>query len=58
MDNFRLIAPDISRLLHVFEHKNWNTSPSTPKLDAAMGQIFDALEDLALLKNNSEAKQI
>ena len=58
MDNYRLIAPDISRLLYAFEHKNWNTSPSTPELDAAMGQIFDALEDLAPLKNNSEAKQI
>lgn len=56
--NYKLVAPDIDRLLNCFERGHLNPSGITPKLDQAMKPLFKVLAPLAPLKSNNEAKTI
>ncbi|MCR5698908.1 MAG: hypothetical protein K6G52_04605 [Treponemataceae bacterium] len=55
---YKLVAPDIDRLLNCFGRGHLNPSGITEKLDAAMKPLFEALLPLAPLKSNNEAKVI
>ena len=58
MNEYKLVAPDIDRLLHNFDRGHMNPSVPTAELTAAMNTLFVALSDLAPLKSNEEAKSI
>ncbi|MBP5452603.1 MAG: hypothetical protein J6Y16_10245 [Treponema sp.] len=60
MDNqmYRLIAPDIDRLLNAFDRGHMNPSGITQATADAMDPIFEALSFLTPLKSNNEAKAI
>ena len=55
---YKLVAPDIDRLLRYFERGYLNPSGVTPRLAEAMRPLFEALSPLAPLKSNDEAKAI
>lgn len=55
---YKLVAPDIDRLLNCFNRDFMNPSGIRPKLARAMKPLFKALEPLAPLKPNDEAKAI
>ena len=55
---YKLVAPDIDRLLNCFSRDFMNPSGIRPKLARAMKPLFKALEPLAPLKSNDEAKSI
>ena len=58
MKNYKLVAPDIDRLLCYFNRDYLNPSVPCPAVAAAMELLFTALKDLAPLKENKEAKAI
>ena len=58
MNSYKLIAPDIDRLLRYFDDRHMNPSVPTPALTAAMEPLFSALADLAPLEKTEEAKTI
>lgn len=58
MAEYRLIAPDIDRLLNFFDRGYLNPSAPTERLAAAMNPLFDALNELVPIKSNNEAKVI
>ena len=55
---YKLVAPDIDRLLNCFNRDFMNPSGIRPKLARAMKPLFKALEPLAPLKSNDVAKAI
>lgn len=55
---YRLVAPDIDRLLCCFDRSHRNPSAPSPALVSAMEPLFTALAPLAPLKRNAEAKAI
>ncbi len=58
MDKYKLVAPDLDRLLRYFRDGHLNPSTPSPELAAAMDPLFHALSGLAPLKSNEEAKAI
>ena len=58
MKDYKLVAPDIDRLLRFFDRGYLNPSVPSEKLYEAMEPLFSALHDLAPLKTNSEAKAL
>lgn len=59
MENkYKLVAPDVDRLLRFFDKGHLNPSGVRPKLDKAMKPLFKALAPIAPLKSNDEAKAI
>lgn len=57
-EQYRLIAPDIDRLLRWFDRGYLNPSMPTPRIVSAMEPLFNALAPLAPLKKNDEAKAL
>ena len=58
-DEYRLVAPDIGRLLHYFEHQQFmNPSKPSAALAAAIDPLFSALSGLAPHPENDEVKQL
>ena len=58
MDNHKLVAPNLDRLLNYFHDRHLNPSRPSPALAAAMDPLFAALSALAPLETNDEAKAI
>ena len=58
MENDKLVAPDLDRLLNCFHDRHLNSSRPSPELAAAMDPLFAALSTLAPLKTNDEARAI
>lgn len=57
-NKYKLVAPDMDRLLRFFDRGHLNPSGIRPKLDKAMKPIFKALAPVAPLKSNDEVKAI
>lgn len=55
---WKLVAPDIDRLVRCFDRGILNPSPPTKGLLAALEPLFSALSDLEPMKSNDEAKAI
>ena len=55
---YKMVAPDIDRLLLAFHHGYMNPTSSTDALLAAMEFLFTILKPLAPYKENNEAKTI
>ena len=55
---YKLVAPDIDRLLCYFDQRYLNPSSPTSEVAAAMDPLFTALSDLAPLPQNDEVKAI
>ena len=55
---YKLVAPDVNRLLMFFDQGHLNPFSSTPALLAAAEKLFGILDSLAPLKTNNEAKAI
>ncbi|MBP5449615.1 MAG: hypothetical protein J6Y01_05795, partial [Spirochaetales bacterium] len=55
---YKLVAPDIDRLLVFFDRGHLNPSGITQTIDEAMKPLFEVLAPLAPLKSNDEAKAI
>ena len=55
---YKLVAPDIDKLLRFFDRGHLNPSGITQKIDDAMKPLFEVLSPLAPLKSNDEAKAI
>lgn len=55
---YKLVAPDIDRLIRYFKHGHLNPMASTSALLAAMEPLFEILTPLAPYKKNKEAKTI
>ena len=55
---YKLVAPDIDRLLNCFERGFLNPSAPSEDLCRAMDPLFEAMLDLVPLKKNNEAKAI
>lgn len=58
MNDYKLVAPDIDRLLRYFDRGYLNPSVPSKKLCEAMEPLFSALHDLAPLKTNNDAKAL
>ena len=58
MTEYKLVAPDIDRLIRHFDRGFQNAEPPSKDLMAAMEPLFSALSDLAPCKANDEAKII
>ena len=58
MKEYKLVAPDIDRLLCYFDQRYLNPSSPTPEVAVAMDPLFTALSDLAPLPQNDEVKAI
>ena len=56
--NYKLVAPDIERLLKYFDKDFLNSSGVRPALAKAMNPLFDLLEPLEPLDKNNEVKFI
>ena len=56
--NYKLVAPDIERLLKYFDKDFLNSSGVRPVLAKAMNPLFDLLEPLEPLDKNNEVKFI
>lgn len=54
--NYKLVAPDIDRLLKYFDRGYLNPSGVRPALAKAMEPLFELLSPLAPLEDNDEAK--
>lgn len=57
-NKYKLVAPDMDRLLRFFDRGHLNPSGIRPKLDKAMKPLFKALAPVAPLKSNDEVKSI
>ena len=55
---YKMVAPDIDRLLNAFRHGYMNPTVSTEALFKAMEPLFEILKPLAPYKENDEAKTI
>ena len=55
---YKLVAPDIDRLLNCFERGFLNPSAPSEDLCRTMEPLFEAMRDLVPLKKNNEAKAI
>lgn len=55
---YKLVAPDIDRLLNCFDGRYENPSAQPRAVLAALDRLFDVLGDLAPLETNDEAKSI
>ena len=55
---YKMVAPDIDRLLKAFRHEYMNPKTSTEALYKAMEPIFEILKPLEAYKKNDEAKII
>ena len=55
---YKMVAPDIDRLLNSFRHGYMNPTVSTEALFKAMEPLFEILKPLAPYKKNDEAKII
>lgn len=55
---YKLVAPDIDRLLSIFGHDYLNPSVPSAALVTAMEPLFTILRDLAPIENNDEVKAI
>lgn len=55
---WKLVAPDIDRLLNCFGSDWKNPSAQTPAMLGALDELFEALADLEPLDSNEEAKAI
>lgn len=58
MNDYKLVAPDIDRLLRFFDRGYLNPSVPSMKLCKAMEPLFSVLHNLAPLKENNEAKAL
>ncbi|MBQ6960654.1 MAG: hypothetical protein IJP78_06725 [Clostridia bacterium] len=58
MKEYKLIAPDIDRLLLFFDRGHINPSIPSKALVTAMEPLFSMLSDLAPMENNEEVKTI
>ena len=58
MNDYKLVAPDIDRLLRCFDRGYLNPSVPSMRLLDAIEPLFSALHDLAPLKANNEAKAL
>ncbi len=58
MNEYKLVAPHINSLLDYFDRFFMNPYDPSEAVYAAMDPLFRALQDLAPLKRNSEAKSI
>lgn len=58
MNDYKLVAPDIDRLLRFFDRGYLNPSVPSMKLCKAMEPLFSELHNLAPLKENNEAKAL
>ncbi len=59
MENkYKLVAPDVDRLLRYFDRRFMNPTGSTPRLRAAAESLSKILAPLKPLKSNEEAKSI
>ena len=56
--NYKLVAPDIDRLLKYFDRGYLNPSGIRPSLAKAMEPLFEMLKPIAPLEYNDEAKTI
>lgn len=56
--NWRLVAPDVDRLLSRFGDRWKNPTAQTPAVLTALDGLFEALADLQPLEDNEEAKAI
>lgn len=57
-NEYKMVAPDVDRLLLYFFRDLSNPIPSTPALLAAIEPLFEVLEPLEPLKKNDEVKTI
>ncbi len=57
-EEYKLIAPDVSRLLHCYSHAVQNPEQPSAALMEVLDPLFKAMEDLAPFKKNDEAKGI
>lgn len=55
---WKLVAPDIDRLLGCFDRGYKNPAVQTRRVLGALDRLFEALDDLAPLTTNNEAKSI
>lgn len=55
---WKLVAPDVDRLLRCFDRGYKNPSPQTRAVLGALDRLFEVLTDLAPLSTNDEAKSI
>lgn len=55
---WKLVAPDVDRLLRCFDRGYRNPSPQTRTVLGALDRLFEVLTDLAPLSSNDEAKSI
>lgn len=55
---YKMVAPDIDRLIKFFDHGYMNATASTPALLAAIKPLFELLKELKPHKKNDEAKTI
>ena len=58
VNEYKMVAPDVDRLLLYFFRDLSNPIPSTPALLAAIEPLFEILEPLEPLKKNDEVKTI
>ena len=58
MKEYKLVAPDIDRLLLFFDRGYINPSIPSKALVTAMEPLFSMLSDLAPMENNEEVKTI
>lgn len=57
-EEYRLIAPDVSRLVHCYSHAIQDPEQPSAALMEVLDPLFKAMEDLAPFKKNDEAKGI
>ena len=55
---WKLVAPDVDRLLRCFDRGYKNPTAQTRKALCALDRLFEALADLAPLATNNEVKSI
>ena len=55
---YKLVAPDVDQLIRYFDNRYLNPILSTPALLSATNLLWDALEPVAVLPKNDEAKSI
>lgn len=57
-EEYKLIAPDVGRLVHCYSHAIQNPEQPSVALMEVLDPLFKAMEDLAPFKKNGEAKGI